>query len=482
MFMVLFKLVERSLGFISTLILVRLLVPADFGLVAMATSFIVLIELFGAFGFDTSLIRLERAERAHFDTAWTLNVAAGCALGLLMVAGAIPLSQFYHESRLPAVMIVLAMGSVATSLENVGVVEFRRTLQFGLEFRFQVAKKLASFVIAVPLAFILRNHWALVAGMLASRIVSTGWSYIVHPYRPRFALGGVRELFGFSKWIFLNNLLLFLRDRSSDFIIGRLAGSAALGLYNLGSEVASLPTTELAAPINRAAFPGYAKVARDLVVLRKSFLDVIGVVALLSVPAGIGIAAVAPLACEVLLGPKWLDSVPIIEIVAICGAILAIQSNGFSVYLAIGRADLTTRITAGYVLMLLPLSVVLTTKLGAKGAAIAYLITTVLFAPINYGVLLSKLQLSAVRFLAVVCRPVIASAVMFGGARLASDLLSQRLLPVFALLVAVVVGVCVYVASVLAMWLLAGKPQGAESAVIGKAIDWVGIRRIAADP
>jgi lipopolysaccharide exporter len=474
--MVLFKLVERGLGFISTLILARLLVPADFGLIAMATSFIALIELMGAFGFDISLIRLERAERVHYNTAWTLNVCVGALLALLMLSTAIPLSHFYGEPRLPPVIFVLAVGSIATSLENIGVVEFRRTLEFGREFRFQLAKKVAAFAITVPLAFILRNHWALVAGMLASRIASSTWSYVVHPYRPWFALGAARELIAFSKWLLLNNFLFFLKERGTDFIIGRIAGRSALGLFNVGYEIANLPTTELVAPINRAAFPGYAKVAGDKSALRVGFLDVIGVVTLFAIPAGIGLAALAPLACQVLLGPKWLDAIPIIEIVAIHGAITALQSNGFAMYLALGRADLATRITAGYVAMLLPLSAALTMWAGIRGAAFACLITAAVFAPINYGVLLNKIDLPLSRFLAVIWRPVVSSGVMFCAARLTAGALESRLPALVVLLLAVIAGASVYIASVALLWRLAGGPQGAETVVVLRARNMLGAR------
>lgn len=467
--MVLFKLIERGLGFISTLILARLLVPGDFGLVAMATSFIALIELMGAFGFDISLIRLEKAERLHFDTAWTLNVAVGSIMAVLMLATAIPLAHFYNEPRLPPVVFVLALGSIATSVENIGVVEFRRNLEFGREFRFQLAKKVASFAITVPLAFMLRSHWALVAGMLAGRIASSAWSYVVHPYRPRFALRAARDLIAFSKWLLLNNFLFFLKERGTDFIIGRIAGRSPLGLFNVGYEIANLPTTQLVAPINRAAFPGYAKVANDGNALRAGFLDVIAVVTLFAVPAGIGIAAIAPLACEVLLGPKWLDAIPIIEIVAVHGAITALQSNGFAVYLAIGRADLATHITTGYVLMLLPLSAALTIWDGIRGAAWACLITAAVFAPINYGVLLRKIELPLIRFLEVIWRPTAASALMFGAARLVANAVAERAPAFVALLSAVVAGAAVYLVSVFVLWRLSGRPQGAETAVVQRA-------------
>src|ERR1043165_4489758 len=83
--MVLFKLLDRGLGFLSTLVLARLLSPDNFGIVAMATSLIGMLELISAFGFDMALIQRADATRAHYDTAWTFNVILGCVISLLMV-------------------------------------------------------------------------------------------------------------------------------------------------------------------------------------------------------------------------------------------------------------------------------------------------------------------------------------------------------------------------------------------------------------
>ena len=107
--MLLFKVVDRGLGFASTIILARLLVPADFGLVAMATSFIALLELLGAFSLVTVLIQRPNPGKAHFDAAWTMNIIAGAVIATLMVAFAWPLAAFYREPRLSLVICVLAI-------------------------------------------------------------------------------------------------------------------------------------------------------------------------------------------------------------------------------------------------------------------------------------------------------------------------------------------------------------------------------------
>src|SRR5258707_10959574 len=106
--MVVFKLLDRSIGIVSVVILARLLVPADFGLVAMATAIIAIIELLSAFNFDMALIQSQQATRAHYDTAWTLNVAMAAVCALLVAAAAVPAEAFYGDARLAPIMLWLA--------------------------------------------------------------------------------------------------------------------------------------------------------------------------------------------------------------------------------------------------------------------------------------------------------------------------------------------------------------------------------------
>src|SRR5262245_54179497 len=192
--MVGFKLVERSLGLISTLVLARLLVPSDFGLVAMATSLIALLELFTAFGIDFALIQRADTRPEHYNTAWTLNVIIGCALATAMLLLSIPAAHYYGEPRVALVVCALAFGPAVQGFENVGTVAFRKEMQFDREFRFLVLKKLCGFAVVLPLAFLWRNHWALVAGMIAGRVGGVILSYVLHPFRPRFSLAATRDL------------------------------------------------------------------------------------------------------------------------------------------------------------------------------------------------------------------------------------------------------------------------------------------------
>ena len=150
--MVLLKLLERSLGLISTLILARLLGPTDFGVVAMAISFIAMAELLTAFSFDIAIIHNQAATEEHYNTAWTCNVLLNLCVTGLMLAFAIPIAAFYRHPEVAWVVCALAFGPLLVGLENIGIVAFRKELDFRREFRFQLSRKLIGFIVVVPLA------------------------------------------------------------------------------------------------------------------------------------------------------------------------------------------------------------------------------------------------------------------------------------------------------------------------------------------
>jgi O-antigen/teichoic acid export membrane protein len=96
-------------------------------------------------------------------------------------------------------------------------------------------------MVTVPLAIWLRNYWALVIGMVVGKIFAVVISYWMHSYRPRLSLAGASDLMSFSGWLLVNNTLYFFNERLTDFVVGRMAGASALGLYNVSYEISNMP-------------------------------------------------------------------------------------------------------------------------------------------------------------------------------------------------------------------------------------------------
>jgi O-antigen/teichoic acid export membrane protein len=469
--MVAFKMLERSIGLVSTIVLARLLEPGDFGLVAMATAFLGLLLLLTSFSFDVALIQKRDAGRHLYDTAWTFNVIFGLVLALVLMIAAIPLAQFYNESRLENILYVSALSTLLGGFGNIGPVAFRKDMQFHKEFYFLLAKKIMGFTVCMILAFTLRNYWALVWGAFAGSVFGLILSYWVHPYRPRFCLSGRRELFGFSMWLFLNNIIFFIHNRIADFIISKLIGSHALGVYSIAYELSNLPTTELVAPINRAVLPGYSKIAGDPLAIRQGFLNVLSVIALCAVPAGSGIALVADSMVIVVLGEKWREVIPLIQILAVSGVIGALQTNVGSVYMVLGKVRFITIIAFFHTLFLfLPLLIVFLQHNGVMGVAKAYLYSNLIVWPLNYFVVLRLVKIRLLSILAIFWRPFLACGFMIFAVMYGKEIAyfyqidSEKIL----LFVEIFIGAITYGTSILLLWWVSRCPDGAERFILSK--------------
>lgn len=470
--MVLFKIVDRAVGLVSTVVLARLLVPADFGLVAMAMSVIALLELATAFGFDVALIQRPSPTRDDFDTAWTLNLAIAIGVGALTAALAVPTADFYKEPRLVEVMLVLGAGWVFSGFENIGIVEFRRRMDFRSDFVFMASRRLITFVIGLAAALALRSYWALVIGMIVGRIAGVGLSYAMHAYRPKLSLRSSRALVSFSSGILAVNVLAAVFARVPHFFVGRLYGAQMLGAYTIGSELAYMPSNELIAPINRAVFPGYARLTHDATKLREAYLDVLAVIVLAVLPASVGLAVIADPLVRVLLGLQWLDAVPVIQVLALAGAIAAITSNNGSAFMALGRTRLLPLILAVRLAVMLAMLFLLAPHFGVVGVAYAEVAAFALSPLVGYPPLFRAMRISVRQYFAGFWRPAIASAVMGFGVAKTTELIgpgggSLATLP--QLLAGVAVGVALYLALVSALWLLSGRPRGAEAFALSRA-------------
>lgn len=466
--MVLLNTIERALGMISIFILARMLVPADFGVVAMATSFVFFVQLFTSFGFDVALIHNRDASTQHFNTAWTLSLLLGLSLAALILLAAQPVAAFYKKPEVFWVMCTLSALPLVGCLENVGVVAFRKDLDFKREFGFQISRKLVGFLTTVPLAFLLRNYWAIVLGMLAARASGTITSYFVHPYRPRLTLVKARELFGFSKWLLVNNGVMFLNERLTDIVIGRSAGPASLGTYNVIFEFSHLPKTEIGSPINRALLPGFAKVT-DLHTVRHMYLKATGIVSLVALPAAIGLSAIAPVFVPVALGNNWLAGVPVMELLAVSGALLVFQANIGSLLISRGKPNTTMMLNLAYLVIVAPLSYLLVRKFGIGGAAWSALVTSLLTSPVYFYVVRNTLGVTFSDLLRMTARPVISSLVMYLAVRevIAIVGVGNSFANKIGLLAgAVVLGVLVFYATTFLLWHAAGRPNAAERSLV----------------
>jgi len=466
---VLSRLCVRGLGFISTLILARLLVPEDFGLVVLATTCVGMLEIMGEFGLDTVLIAKQDSTRQLYDTAWSLQILRGVVLAALVFFGADGIAWLLDEPRLTLILHWLALSALLQGFINIGIVEFRKELMLEKELQFQVIQKLISFFVTLGLAYYWRNYWALVAGIVTGQAIGLLLSYLMSSYRPRFDLSEWRTVFHFSKWLLFINLLNYVSNRGDSLIIGSKVGAGAVGYYGIANEVASMPTNELVFPIQRAVFPGFSKLSSDLYVLRDSYLSVFSLVVMLAAPLGVGISLVAEPMVNIVLGEKWLLAIPLMEILAISGAFRVMGAGAGSVMYALGQVKTVAWMSSIITLLRLILLFWWVSVAGAEGAAWAILVTTVLSLFFSLGIISKLLDLPILFGLFSIKRTILALVMMAAaiyGTKLVIGFSDSYADMVLQLIILIPLGAIAYIATQVGLWLLAGKPDGAESLVL----------------
>lgn len=464
------RLMDRAVGICSTLILARLLVPDDFGLIAMATAIGGMLDLLGSFSFDMALIQNQNATRKHYNTVWTFNLifAMVCTAGLIALAH--PAAEFYKEPRLVTVMYVMSGIYFLSGFGNIGVVNFRKELNFRQEFILIFARRIITFIVTIIGAYMLRSYWALLAGMVTGRLVGVAMSYTMNSYRPWFSLAAATELFHFSRWMLLNNGLGFLRHDGCTFIIGRAFGANGLGIYSVSYEISNLPTTELVAPINRVTFPGFSKLQTPELI-RESYLRLLGMITLLILPVGIGIAAVAEPLVTAMLGDKWLTGIPLIAILGVSGAINATQTNNASVWLALGRPHEVAIVQACYLAILFPALYFFLTKFGMIGVGYAYLLAQSVDVVLEMRTTRRLLNFRWGEVARTVWRPLVGVASMYLLVTEVDRMLTG-MQPWLRLLIDCGAGAAAYCAVVLGLWWSSAKPEGAEAFCLRRAAAW----------
>jgi lipopolysaccharide exporter len=330
--LVAWRFFTRILGVASTLVMARILVPADFGLLAMATTFAAAIDAFSQLGLQEALIRrTEDDERLH-DTAFTLQVGRAVVNGAAIAITASLASDWFGDARLTPILWVLAALSIVSGGRNIGIVAFRRDMDYRRQFLFLCAPRLIQVVVTIPVALWLQSYWALVLGIVVSKMVELVISYGIHPYRPRFSLKGWRELAAFSLWTWLASLASVVWNRCDPFVIGPVVGTAQLGLYLLASEIAMLPISELVAPATEALFSGFALAQKQGTSPITSAMSVATALLLVVMPLIIAVSCTGGYIVAAALGPGWSAAQQPVEIAAwlglfapysfVCGAAL----------------------------------------------------------------------------------------------------------------------------------------------------------------
>jgi lipopolysaccharide exporter len=455
----------RFIGVISTIILARLLSPSDFGIIAMAMIVVGMLEILNQTGQKLVIIRHSCPSREDYDTCWSISVLIGLGIALAIM-GLAPISRHYfHDIRAVPVMQCLALRSAIGGFENVGVLDFRRKLEFDRLFRYNLYPKLFSFIITIALAFELRNYWALAGGMISNVAITTVLSFTMHSYRPRFSFARVREMWSFSLWTLVRTIGWWMNFQVDQFAIGGVAGAAAMGRYAVATDVAAIPTQELNDPMVVVLYPVMAKVQNDLPKLKELYLRVLCWSAIICASTSVGVTLVAHDMVPVFLGTKWVSVEPLVGWLALSVGMLGLASGAYSTFDALGRPSIGARMQwVRLVLLCIAIAPVAVLTRNIELIAITRFAVTLLFMPTLFFAVGRATGVSSGDYVRAFWRPFAATFLMAVVVAAMNTVLF--LSPVLRLGLDVAVGAVVFAGSLFFLWYVSGCPTSPESDVL----------------
>ena len=464
-------LFARSLGALNTIVVARLLVPDDIGLVAVATIVMQLLQGFSDIGAAQAVVKFQDAGRDDLDTLFTLSVLRGLLIAGLLVAGAPVAAHVYGDPRMTGVFLGVAAFPLLTGLVNPRFYEFERELVFSREFLLVVLQKLTGVIVSLAVAIVFRSYWAIILGLVSGAAAQLVLSYLMRPYRPRFTLRSFAKVFGFSGWLTAVGFMAALNNKLDVPILARMVGSAAGGFYFMGLQLSEMVTGEIAAPLTRAIYPGLAGLQRDVERMRRAFLKGVAALGAAAAPAALGFAFVADDFTTLVLGDHWARTAWVIKILApvIGGQALFYAAQSYA--MALGLTKLVFYRELAYFCVRLPVFVWATASYGLEGAV---------WAAAGVGMLRIALNLALYARASghAFWEPLMSARRSLGAAAamaayfllLRPHLGGLEALPIVLRLgLDIAAGAGVYLAAHWALWTAEGRPEGIERDIVAAA-------------
>jgi len=380
-------LVRRGLGFVQYMVLVRLLLNADIGLMVLAGSVMEFLDLLTDVAVGAALIQGEDVGRERLDTAWSIQVGRSILLCAVIFFAAPYVTEFYRSTAKPneqaefalltPILRLIGLRFLIGGLASVSVHLLRKELDFRRVEMLGIITQTISITTTIVFGVLLRNVWALVIGQLVQQTLYTVGSYFVHPYRPSFRIHRDRAwaLIRFGVNLTAGGILFLGTSSAPNFVLPKVLDLNNLGLFFLAFLLSNLPVSYLSNVIKGVIGSTYAKLQGDPERLCKVFYSVVELVAALAIPASLGMCLLAPSFVGLVWGAEKLPMVACFRVLTLYGVLTALAESCEPFFIFTGRPGLRLGLqTVRFVLMaafIYPLS----RSGGIVGAALASVIS-----------------------------------------------------------------------------------------------------------
>ena len=473
------KFLSHIIALGGMVIVARLLMPEDMGIIYMAMGMMAIIGSLTDLPVAMALIQIKDPTKKDFDTAFTMQFIRGMVVATTVTLMAWPIAQIFDDDRFQPLMLVLAIYPFLSGLRNSNFEVKAREMKFSFEFRMMLTAKIASFLVTVALAYYWRSYWAIVFGQLTLVGVQSLMTYVLCPVLPGISLKNWRKLFNFSIWLGVGWFVNQVNWRSDVLLAGGVLGKSTAGHYTVGAQLTQESSQMIIQAALRSLFAAFSQIQDDLERMRRGYLNAQAVSFAVVMPLMFGLGAVADKLIPLIYGEKWLLSVIVVQMTAPVAAFATLNGPAQSIALALGNTR--TIFFRDVMALMIRLPLVVTglfqyELFGLPNALVGiltgHMISAAIMLMINFAMVKRFLDLPVWRQITNVLRQLSAGIVMVGAVWAARQVIEiQGGLWQQLLLIGLVsaIGAATYIAISLVSWLIMGRPVGLESK-LGDAI------------
>ncbi|OWV79434.1 exopolysaccharide biosynthesis protein [Rhizobium sp. R635] len=462
------KFLARLLDFVSLLILARLLSPADFGLVAIATSVLVIVETILDLPLTQALMRQPSPSKEMFTTAFTLSLLRGAAISLLMILISWPMAVIYGDSRLFALVAVLSIAPAMRSMISPRMVLFMQRFDFKREFALDLIAKGSTLLFGVGVAVTTGSYWGLAAGAVAGPTAAMITSYVFAPMRPAFSLSEWKHFQDMISWNTVSQVLNSINWQLDRLLLPRFTGLSTFGAFSVADNIAGIPYQTFVGPLLRPLMAAFSTVEdrRNLVV---AYLKATNAITFVAAPVLIALAMLAEPTVRVLVGEKWASAAPILQWLCLV-SLLGLPTNIMPALAMVldNTRSLALRMFAEFAVRV-PVTILGIAYFQVEGALGARIIAMLVAYAASLVITRRLIGASFAAQLNAFCRPLAASLPMIAFLLWVEPMLA--VMPVgFNLIAGLAVcgaaAAAIFWAFALLLWQILGRPDGIETIVV----------------
>jgi O-antigen/teichoic acid export membrane protein len=365
---------EKLIFLVRLVVLARLLLPEDFGLVAVGMAAMALMVSVTDLGVVAALVQQPSNEKPHLDTAWTISVLRGALVSLVLVLAAPQIAAAFGEPTARPFVQAIAFTVFLRSAASIRIAHLNRELHFRSLAIIGLATAVVNTVVAIVLAPS-QGAWALVWGSIAGALTFLLASFMAAPYMPRFRFSrmSVGSIMRFGRWIFLIGIIAVLGDTILRMIISRQLGVAELGVFFMAARLGFLPAQLITEIVGTVAFPVYAHLQKDRRKATSMYRQVLVITTALMVPVcSVFICLVPDLVVDV-LGERWNETVVIMQILILSSMIGTVGSSVGPLLKGVGQPQKIAWMELWKLIILIVPAWFLVARYGLAGAGIAWL-------------------------------------------------------------------------------------------------------------